>query len=81
MLLRHQGSTYRFASPRPGATLELKRDGTSASIVLSERSGGCADVATTGERAAHGRALTRARGPHRSRRAASGSGEHAVNVY
>ena len=49
VLRRQQGSTYRFASRRPGATLVLKREGTSASIVLSERSGGCAEVATTGD--------------------------------
>jgi hypothetical protein len=48
-LRRHEGSNYRFAAKRPGAMLVLERAGTSAALVVSERSRQCGDVATTGE--------------------------------
>ncbi len=48
-LRRQQGATYRFAGSRPGTTLVLKREGTSASLAVYERSGSCPEVATTGD--------------------------------
>ena len=48
-LRRQQGATYRFAGSAPGITLVLKRQRTSASLAVNDRSGRCPEVATTGD--------------------------------